>query len=217
MHRTIAPAILYFGTPVVLIGTRNPDGTDNLAPMSSVWWLGWRAMLGLAATSRTTENLQRTGVCVLNLPSVGEVAAVDRLALTTGSDPVPPRKQRRGYRYVADKFGRAGLTPLPGEVVAAPRVLECPVHLEVTLQAVHEVAADDPQTRGHLVCLEVRIERVHVGEALLSDEDPQRIDPDRWRPLLMSFQHFYGLGPRLQSSRLATIPEALYRPPGRAG
>jgi hypothetical protein len=42
--------------------------------------------------------------------------------------------------------------------------------------------------------------------------EPDRIDPDRWRPLIMSFQHFYGLTPRLQESTLATIPESAYRP-----
>ena len=29
----------------------------------------------------------------------------------------------------------------------------------------------------------------------------------------MSFQHFYGLGPRLRDSTLATIPESSYRAP----
>jgi len=47
MHRTIEPTILYFGTPVALISTLNPDGSPNLAPMSSAWWLGWSCMLGL--------------------------------------------------------------------------------------------------------------------------------------------------------------------------
>lgn len=36
-HLTISPSVLYFGTPVVLIVTRNPDGTPNVAPMSSAW------------------------------------------------------------------------------------------------------------------------------------------------------------------------------------
>lgn len=39
-----------------------------------------------------------------------------------------------------------------------------------------------------------------------------RIDPDRWRPLIMSFQQFYGLGPRLHASRLGEIDEEWYRP-----
>lgn len=39
-----------------------------------------------------------------------------------------------------------------------------------------------------------------------------RIDPARWRPLIMSFQHFFGLGDALQPSTLARIPESAYRP-----
>ena len=61
MHATSEPAILYLGTPVVLISTTNADGSYNLAPMSSAFWLGWRCMLGLAAESKTTENMKRTG------------------------------------------------------------------------------------------------------------------------------------------------------------
>lgn len=85
MHVSIEPAILYFGTPVVLISTLNEDGSSNLAPMSSAFWLGWRCMLGLATHSKTSQNLRRTGECVLNLPSDAMVSAVDRLA----ARPVP--------------------------------------------------------------------------------------------------------------------------------
>src|SRR5882762_9083504 len=108
--RTIEPAILYFGTPVVLIGSTNEDGSDNLAPMSSAWWVGWRCMLGLAANSRTTENIIRERECVLNLPSTDLVGAVDRLARTTGSNPVPQGKLYRGYRHEKEKFALSGLT-----------------------------------------------------------------------------------------------------------
>jgi flavin reductase (DIM6/NTAB) family NADH-FMN oxidoreductase RutF len=75
-HREIAPAIHYWGTPVVLIGTQNPDGTTNLSPMSSAWWLGWSCMLGLDASSQTVQNLKRERECVLNLASraLGAVA-----------------------------------------------------------------------------------------------------------------------------------------------
>ena len=48
------PAILYFGTPVVLVATRNADDTFNLAPISSIFWLGWRCMIGVAASSKTS-------------------------------------------------------------------------------------------------------------------------------------------------------------------
>ena len=211
----IEPAILYFGTPVVLIGTSNEDGSHNLAPMSSAWWVGWRCMLGLAANSRTTENMIRSGECVLNLPSADLVGAVDRLARTTGSDPVPPGKRMRGYRHEKDKFALCGLTAARGDTVAAPRALECPVQIEARLAHVHEMAQEDTVWRGSLRAIEVRVTRVHAHPHVMMDGEPNRIDPDKWRPLIMSFQQFYGLtSDKLQRSELGQIPESMYKPPG---
>lgn len=99
MHQYSESPILYFGTPVVLITTVNSDGTFNIAPISSVFWLGWRAVIGISGLSKTTENICRTAECVLNLPSVEQAAAVDRLALTTGTFPVPEGKAQKGYTY----------------------------------------------------------------------------------------------------------------------
>lgn len=208
------PPILYFGTPVVLISTVNDDGADNLAPMSSAFWLGWRAVLGMSASSKTTENLKRTGECVLNLPSADQVLAVDRLALTTGSDPVPAAKAARGYRHEARKFETAGLTRAPSETVAAARALECPVHLEATVQHWRDLGENDDRVRGRVVVFEVCVQRVHLSASVLKDGDPNRVDPDKWRPLIMSFAKFYGLGDgELSPSALARIPERLYRSP----
>ena len=212
MHQTIEPAILYFGTPVVLVSTLNEDGSPNLAPMSSAWWLGWRAVLGFGASSKTPQNMIRTRECVLNLPSADQVAAVNRLARLTGSNPVPDGKLRKGYRHEADKFGAAGFSTAPSDTVSPPRAAECPVQLEARVDAVHGLAADDDKWRGRLLSIEVRITRVHVDEAILARGERNRIDPDRWRPLIMSFQQFYGLTPgRLHDSTLARISEELYR------
>jgi flavin reductase (DIM6/NTAB) family NADH-FMN oxidoreductase RutF len=211
----IEPAILYFGTPVVLIGSNNEDGSYNLAPMSSAWWVGWRCMLGLARNSKTTANMIRSGECVLNLPSADLVGAVDRLARTTGSDPVPPGKVRRGYRHEKDKFALCGLTAVAGETVAAPRAAECPVQIEAKVAHVHEMAQEDAIWRGNLVAIEVRVTRVHAHPEIMMEGEIDRIEPDKWRPLIMSFQQFYGLAPgRLQRSELGQIPESQYKPPG---
>jgi flavin reductase (DIM6/NTAB) family NADH-FMN oxidoreductase RutF len=221
VHVTSEPGILYFGTPVVLISTVNEDGSYNLAPMSSAFWLGWRCMLGLAAISKTPQNMLRTGECVLNLPSVDNVAAVNRLARTTGSNPVPEGKVRRGYRYEREKFDVSGLTPVPSETLEAPRVRECPVQLEAKVEGVHHLAEHDTAQRGRVLVIEVRIQRVHLEESILMHGERDRIDPDKWRPLIMSFQQFYGLGPTLHDSTLAQIPESMYRGPdierGRSG
>ncbi len=153
---------------------------------------------------------------MLNLPSVDQVAAVDRLARLTGSNPVPPHKVAMGYQYEPDKLGVAGLTSDESEIVAPPRIRECPVQLEAVLEKAHPIAENDPARKGNLIALEVRIVRVHIEEHLLLAGHENRIDPDAWRPLVMSFCQFYALGPQVHSSRLAEIPEPAYRPRPRA-
>jgi flavin reductase (DIM6/NTAB) family NADH-FMN oxidoreductase RutF len=212
-HISIEPSILYFGTPVVLISTLNADGSANIAPMSSAFWLGWRCVLGLGASGKTTENMLRTGECVLNLPSVDEVGAVNCLARLTGTDPVPANKLARGYRFEPRKFEAAGLTPIASETVSPPRALECPVQMEAVVAERHMLGEDSPW-KGGLGTFEVRILRDHVRPDLLMDGHANRIDPDRWRPLIMSFQEFYGLAAgKVHASRLGEIPESSYRSP----
>ena len=55
-HVTITPAILYFGTPVVLLSTENENGSFNLAPMSSAWALDQMIVLGLGTGGQTAET-----------------------------------------------------------------------------------------------------------------------------------------------------------------
>jgi flavin reductase (DIM6/NTAB) family NADH-FMN oxidoreductase RutF len=210
MHIQSNPSILYFGTPVVLISTKNENGTDNLAPMSSVFWLGWRCIIGLAAASKTTQNLVRNRECVLNLPSVNEVGAVNLLAKTTGSNPVPVGKLQKGYRHHEDKFSLAGLSKQASETVQAPRVQECPVQMEAVVEAVHGLADGDTEMKRKIMTFELLIKRVYLDESILMNGHPNRVDPNKWRPLIMSFQQFYGLGKQMHPSTLAEIPEHLY-------
>ena len=213
MHKIVQPSILYFGTPVVLISTTNEDGTYNLAPISSVFWLGWRCVIGISAFSKTTENILRSGECVLNLPSAEQASIVNRLARTTGSNPVPEGKKLKGYRYERNKFFVACVTPVKANRVEAPLVKECPVQLEAKMVTKHKLAEDDILQNGRIVTIELRIVRVHVEEDLLMEGFINRIDPNKWRPLIMSFQRFYGLGEELHYSTLAEIPEELYKSP----
>ncbi|MBW6437152.1 flavin reductase family protein [Actinoplanes hulinensis] len=199
MHVVPGLKVLYFGTPVVLISSRNPDGSANLAPMSSAWWLGQTAVLGLGNTSQTTENLRRYGECVLNLVPSGLVAEVDRIALTTGAPQVPPRKLTQGYRHVADKFAEAGLTGQPSDLVRPPRVAECPIQLECRVTAAHPIGTPDPWgTAFHVDVL-----RTHVEQDLLIPGTAY-VDPHRWDPLIMKFCDFFGGGTNVHPSRLAT-------------
>ncbi|MET3287510.1 UNVERIFIED_CONTAM: flavin reductase (DIM6/NTAB) family NADH-FMN oxidoreductase RutF [Brevibacillus sp. OAP136] len=200
MHTVITPKVLYFGTPVVLISTRNENGSFNLAPMSSAWWLNQSCMLGMSSRSQTVQNLLRERECVLNLVSPDMVAAIDKLTLLTGRNPVPEAKAAQGYRFEEDKFGVAGLTPIPSTLVSAPRVKECLVQLEATVVQVHNF--EEPST---LAAIETRIVKVHAEEGVLMDGHANYIDPFKWSPLIMNFCEYFGLSEQLMPSRLAPV------------
>ncbi|MBS0294725.1 MAG: flavin reductase family protein [Proteobacteria bacterium] len=191
MTRTvsIAPPILYVGTPVVLISTLNPDGTANLAPNSSVFALGDRLTLGVGMGWRTFENLEREREAVLNFPDARLWPQVERLAGLTGQDHPPAHAP--SFECVKDKFGRAGLTPIPSETVGPPRVDECPIQAEVEVLAIHPAAPGED-----VAYVETCWRRVHVHERL-SVAGTQRIHPARWDPLFYIFRHYAAADRRL--------------------
>jgi flavin reductase (DIM6/NTAB) family NADH-FMN oxidoreductase RutF len=188
--RTIEPKILYFGTPVALISSLNEDGTTNLAPMSSFWALGWTMMLGLLDETKTAENMERHGECVVNVPSPDMWRAVEKLAPLTGKNPVAAIKARQ-FRYVADKFAAAGLAPLASEIVRPARVAECPVQMEAKVNRVHRMKGERLRQLGGGVAAEVEIIRVHVAEEFVLGDN--YIDPEKWSPLIYNFRHYFRL------------------------
>jgi flavin reductase (DIM6/NTAB) family NADH-FMN oxidoreductase RutF len=196
MHQVTPLKVLYFGTPVVLISSRNEDGSANLAPMSSAWWLGQTCLLGLAETSQTAGNLHRERECVLNLPSSALVDAVDRIALLTARPEVPPHKVKRGYTFSRSKFAAAGLTEQRSDLVSPPRALECPIQLECRLDTTHRV-------EDGVSAFQVSVIRAHVAEEVLIP-GTNYVDPHAWDPLIMKFCEFFGNASNLQPSQLAS-------------
>ncbi|GLZ76965.1 hypothetical protein Afil01_17720 [Actinorhabdospora filicis] len=188
-HLVVEPRSFYFGTPVVLISSLNEDGSPNLAPMSSAWWMRRSCMLGLSTRAATARNLMRERECVLNLPSWELGDNVDRLGGTTGLNPVPESKVELGYRYEPDKFGTAQLTTAPSDLVKPPRAAECPVQLEAVVENVHPFGDPD----ADIVSIEVRVVRAHIDEAILVPDQHHYIDRDRWRPIIFSFGEFFNL------------------------
>ena len=188
--RTIEPKILYFGTPVALISSLNEDGSTNLAPMSSFWALGWTLMLGLLDETKTAENLERLPECVVNLPAPDMWREVEKLAPLTGKNPVPQIKAAQ-FRFEANKFGAAGLTPLASEIVKPARARECPVHMEARVHRLHRMSGEKLQQLGGGVAAEVEIIRVHVAREFVLGEN--YINPEKWSPLIYNFRHYFRL------------------------
>lgn len=111
--------------PIGWISTVDTNGVFNLAPYSFFNAVSYRppTVMFSAGAGNTDDrnkdsarNVEATGEFVCNL------ATWDlRDQMNESSAPVPS---------AADEIALTGLTPVPGEMVKAPRIAEAPVHLE---------------------------------------------------------------------------------------
>lgn len=146
--------------PIAWVSTRGEGGVRNVAPHSYFNVVAHEPPHVVFSSSRekdTLRNIRATGEFVVNLVSMGVVEEMN----FTATD-FPPDE---------DEFTWAGLTEVPSELVAAPRVGEAKAHLEC--RAVEEVAAGN----GHIVVGEVV--HVHVDPSVWRDGrvDPELLDP----------------------------------------
>ncbi len=196
-HKKITPPVLYVGTPVALITTRNEDGSANISPISSAWALGDRFVLGMSSTSQCRENIIREKECVINFPSSSLWSSVENIARSTGRNPVPEHKARIGYEYVKDKFTQSGLTPFPSETVKPPRINECPIQIEAKVVAAHSPGGEWPKERPESFSIvEVLVTAFHAHEGIVIP-DSNHINTDQWQPLLYVFREYFGCGENL--------------------
>ncbi|WP_018750956.1 flavin reductase family protein [Paenibacillus sanguinis] len=189
MHQSINPSILYYGTPVIILSTLNKDGSTNLSPLSSSWALGDCLVLGMGVQGKAYENLCQHPECVINLPDASMWGKVEALGRTTGSYPVPENKREMGYTFCQDKFTAAGLTSQRSVQVAPDRIAECPLQIEAAVQHIRT-----PEHTRFMAIVEVKALKVHAHIHLISEAN--RIDPEKWHPLIYNFRHYYGLGER---------------------
>lgn len=184
----ITPSVHYFGTPVLLLSTTNPDGSTNLSPISSAWALGQTYVLGMGFAGQGTRNALRTGQLVINLPDARLTPAIERIAPTTGAEEVPEHKRDR-YRHEPDKWSLAGLTPVTSDLVEPARVDECPVQHEA------QVVSTAPHADGTAVVVQARVLRTHAHVGVVQ-QGTSYLDLDRWQPLYYTFRHYYAQGAR---------------------
>jgi flavin reductase (DIM6/NTAB) family NADH-FMN oxidoreductase RutF len=155
--------------PIALVSTVDSAGVPNVAPFSFFCGVGsvpptllfcpaLRATEETDPTRRkdTLRNVEETGEFVVNVVSDAIAAAANATAAE-----VPPH---------VDEFHLAGLTPLPGEVVRAPRVAESPAQMECKLL---QVIYTSHKPGGGVIVLG-EIVRFHVRADLL---DNFRVDP----------------------------------------
>jgi flavin reductase (DIM6/NTAB) family NADH-FMN oxidoreductase RutF len=153
--------------PIAWVSTLSPEGRPNLAPFS--FFMGVTSdppTLAVAIGRRrgkrkdTARNLEARGEFVVNVVSE-EVAAA--MVLTSGD--FPPE---------VNEFEVAGLTALPSERIAPPRVGESPVHMECRLERLITLGRSETSLAiGEVVLF-------HFDDRLWTGSD---IDVERLRPL----------------------------------
>lgn len=151
--------------PIAFVSTRGAGGGFNVAPFSYFNAITSEPpLVGISINRRkgrpkdTLRHIQDTGEFVVNIVPEGLLAQMVR---TSGD--WPPE---------TDEFELTGLTPAPAEVVRAPRVAECPVHLECRLHRLIEF--------GKTTMVVGEIVRAHADGRVVT---MGRVDAEKLRPV----------------------------------
>ena len=155
--------------PIALVSTVDAAGNSNLAPFSFFAGVGSAPPTVLfcpalrpggsdhaGARKDTLRNVEETREFVINVVNEAIAAQTNTTAAEVGPE--------------VDEFKLSGLTPLPSEMVRAPRVAESPAQMECKLLQV--IYTGDKPASGVVVLGEVV--RFHVREDLVEDF---RVDP----------------------------------------
>lgn len=143
--------------PIGWIASQDSAGHPNLAPYSFFNCFNYRPpIIGFASVGwkDSVRNITSTGVFVWNLATRPLAEAMNQTSAT--------------LPYGEDEFSFAGLTPLPGMQVNAPRIAQSPVNFECRLsQTLQLTTASGARTETWLILGEVVA--VHIDETLLED------------------------------------------------
>jgi flavin reductase (DIM6/NTAB) family NADH-FMN oxidoreductase RutF len=156
--------------PICFASTVSEAGVANLAPYSffnafssnppTVIFSSNRRVSN-NTTKHTLENVEATKEVVINVVT----HAIHRQMALTSID----------FAESESEFDKAGLTPLPSELVKPYRVKESPVQMECKVNRI--IPLGDTGGAGNLIFCEVLL--MHIDEAILDKDgkiDPHKID-----------------------------------------
>lgn len=149
--------------PIGWIGSLSEEGVHNLAPFSFFNAVAASPPTVLFSTIRaggskkdTLTNVEETGEFTVNVVTE---EVVDAMNLTSGR-----------YDPSVDEFELAGLTAVPGTVVAAPMVGEAKANLECRVSRIVPIGTDGPMAASIVIG---EVVKVHVDGSIV---DGTRID-----------------------------------------
>jgi flavin reductase (DIM6/NTAB) family NADH-FMN oxidoreductase RutF len=166
--------------PIAFASTIDENGRPNLAPFSffNVFSSNPPILVFSPArrgrdntTKHTLENARKTRECVINVVNYD---IVEQMSLTSTE-----------YADGVSEFTKAGLTPVPSEVVKPFRVQESPVQMECIVKDIVELGTGGGA--GNLIICEVV--RIHIHEHILDADG--RISPEKIDLVARMSGHWY--------------------------
>ena len=154
--------------PIAFVSTLDKEGRQNLAPYSFFNAFSSNPPIVVFSSNRrgsnnttkdTLENVKVSGECVINSVNYSMVRqmAVASVEFPTG----------------VSEFSKTGLTPVPSDIVAPPRVGESPSAMECVVQDI--ITLGEGGGAGHLIIC--KVVRMHVAKSVLGERN--RIDPHK--------------------------------------
>lgn len=171
---TRTPAPWLYPLPAVLVSCQH-EGPANIITLA---WTGVvcsdPAMVGIAIRPQRYSHgiIKESGEFVVNIPTASQVEWVDLCGGLSGRE--------------VDKFARCGFTPVPGQLVKAPLIAECPVNLECKVSQILPLGSHD-LFLGEILT-------VHHAEEYTVD---QRFALPQAEPLVYGLGGYYRLGEEL--------------------
>lgn len=149
---------LYTAAPLVIVGTREPDGSGDLAPKHMAFPLGWAGHFGFICTPEhgTYRNVERTDGFTVSYPRPEKV-----LDATLSAAP----RDEEGRKPSLE-----GVATVSADAVDAPAVDDAYAVLECSLDRVVEGFGD-----AGLVAGEVVAAHVHVDAYRADDVEPETL------------------------------------------
>ncbi|MDD1724374.1 MAG: flavin reductase family protein [Methanospirillum sp.] len=132
MKRSIGKKPAIIPTPVLIIGTYDPDGKPNV--MTAAWGGVCSSdplsiSFSVQRSRHTYAALMKNKECTISIPSASHVTEADFFGIVSGK--------------TVDKFAATGLTPKRGNLVNAPYVEEFPLVMECRITRVVDIGVHD--------------------------------------------------------------------------
>lgn len=153
--------------PIAFVSTVNEHGQPNLAPYSFFNVFSSNPPIAVFSSNRrvsdnttkdTLHNVKLTGECVINAVTYDIVRQMTVASV--------------GYDPDVNEFDKAGLTPIPSDLVKPFRIEESPAHMECKVREI--IPLGEHGGAGHLIVCDVV--RMHIAESVI---DGDRIDPHK--------------------------------------